>query len=106
MAAADEFHRLMDAGHFESLYAASTPAFKARNSSEQFVDLLSRVHTKMGACKPAKLTKGLFRSTNRGSFGFYSYSRKCESGDLYEDFQWQIVDGNILLHSYSPKSSF
>jgi hypothetical protein len=102
--ASTRFHKLVDGGQFDTIYDGTTEAFRRAVSRDKFLGFMKTAQAKMGACNTATLTRNYFFASINGGTDNLSYIRHCQKGQLYEDFQWQIVRGRAMLQSYSPKS--
>ena len=100
------FHSELDLGNFEQIYLNSSDALRKRTQHDKFVEFLARVRSGTGKCSGTKLTRSFGRATSAGRFCSLSYMRSCEKGVLYENFEWEIVDGKGYLMSYLPRSGF
>jgi hypothetical protein len=104
-AASAEFHRLVDSGDLDETYIATTTDFRKNESQQSWGCLLSSLRSRIGDCGSTTLLGSVYSDTTSGAFARSSYLRRCQKGDLREDFDWQIVDGKALLYRYSPKVS-
>ena len=97
----------MDGAQFEDIYRDSAAGpLSPQTTHDNLLALITRVHERMGACGPGELAAFQVTGNTTETVSYLSYVRHCQSGALYEDFQWQITDGRALLRSYLPRSGF
>jgi hypothetical protein len=101
------FHSRMDRAQFEDIYRDSAAGpHGPQTLHDNFVALITRVHERMGTCGTGELATFQVTGNPIETVSYLSYVRRCQNGALYEDFQWQITDGQALLKSYLPRSGF
>jgi hypothetical protein len=98
--ATDAFHQQMSAESYDAIYESTNNAFRSSGSREQINGFLKRVNRKMGACGDSTLNGWNFNFNTAGNFVSLNYTRKCASGDLREQFVWQIANGKASLQQY------
>lgn len=98
--ATDAFHQQMSAGSYDAIYESTNSAFRSNGSREQINGFLKRVNRKMGDCGDSTLNGWNFNFNTAGNFVSLNYTRKCASGDLGEQFVWEIANGKAFLQRY------
>ena|ERR1700693_834198 len=104
-AAVANFHNQLDAGNFNQIYQDSGSALKGETSQQNFVDLLSAIHRKLGNVKSAE-RGGFF--VNYGTSGEQirlNYSTQFDDDKAGEDFVFQVSGNDIRLVGYHVTSN-
>jgi hypothetical protein len=94
------FHRQLNAGQFDAIYAASSPTFKASTTELRFTALLAAVHRKLGALRSATVSGWRVNATTGGTFASLSVSSTFANGPAQETFEFQTIGGRQALQSY------
>ena len=99
-AAVDEFHRRLDRGDYDSIYANATSGFQKADSREIEVEFFAKVHAKMGSS--GEMTPlGFHVSWQNGHTEINEvFSTKFAQGAAREDFIWVVDGGAPKLHMY------
>lgn len=99
------FHAVFNQARFETIYDGSHGQLKVGTSREEFLQLLSAVHRKLG-----KVTGTESQGWNLASSGLQTRVRLIqattfERGKGTETFQWIVQGGKALLAGYSISST-
>ena len=101
----EQFHRLLDEGRFETLYAQTGSEFKAASKQEEFVAILEAVHRKLGTVQKCEKTRTDTNVSNRGNSVGLTYQTTFAEGPATERFSFHIVDGKPVLVGYNVNSN-
>ena len=96
-----EFHTLLDAEQYETIYARSDDSLKKSTSRTDFVDYLRDVHSRLG--KTRKTTPGGFSvnaSPGQGAQVALAMETEFDRGTAQERFLWRVTDGRAVLLDY------
>jgi len=100
------FQRSVSKGQSLRYYDSATERFNARRSREDFDALSKRISNRLGNCGSPKIGREVYIRNTAGSFVTLTSQRTCERGPIIESFRWQIVEGTLLLDSYSAQTTF
>ncbi len=99
-----EFHRKLDAGQFDAIYAGSAQELKASATQTEMNQLLSAIHRKLGNFVSGS-SKGWNDSvTTNGHFLTLNYAAKFAGGPADETFVYRIDGGRAVLAGYHINS--
>jgi opacity protein-like surface antigen len=102
----DAFHAQLDAGQFAAIYAASDAKFKEASTEQQFTDILSAVHRKLGDVENAQLMGSRVGwYTGSGTTVTLTYQTKFTTGSGSETFTWRIDKSGAALYGYHINSN-
>jgi len=99
-AAADNFHKQLNAGAFDAIYGNSDRLMKNAGPAKGFVELLSGIHNKLGDFKSAEAPGWNDQVTTNGHFVTLIYQSKYARGAAQENFTFRIDSGRATLVGY------
>jgi hypothetical protein len=102
--AVDGFHRQLDAGQFDAIYAAGSDDLKRITPQERFTALLSAVHRKLGAFRSGGQNGFNDTVNTSGHIVAVQYRSTYARGAAAETFTFRIVDGAPKLAGYNINS--
>ncbi len=100
------FHRQLNAGNYDGIYAMSTEGFKERGTKGDLAAFFGGVRAKLGRNKNSTLQGwGIYRN-------FFSlvtevsleYQSQYQGGEAFEKFVFHESFGKSLLHHYDAQS--
>jgi hypothetical protein len=103
-AAADSFHKQLNAGQYQAIYDSSDRLMKNTGPAKDFVDLLTAVHRKLGDFKSAETPGWNDQVTTNGHFVKLIYQSKYEQGTAEETFDFRIDGQSATLVGYHVNS--
>jgi len=99
------FHKALDAGDTQKLWATSDPEMRNEQGREQFGKLLEAVHRKLGAVRESKQLGWSANAGTGGTFVTVTMKTTFEKGTGTEQFVYRKRDGGRLtLVSYEIQS--
>jgi hypothetical protein len=104
-AAVDLFHRRLDRGDFETIYAEASETFRAAGVREDQIKFLQTVHQKMGNSGTNTVQGFHLNWRNDQLLVDQVYDTKFAQGSAREDFVWLIENDRPLLYGYRVSSS-
>ncbi|WP_198351175.1 DUF4019 domain-containing protein [Flavisphingomonas formosensis] len=99
-----DFHKKLDAGQFDALYAAAGDDLKRSATAATWDQLLAAVHRKLGAFKSGSSAGWNDNFTPSGHFLYLNYASDYERGKAQENFAFRITGGKALLVGYHVNS--
>lgn len=100
-----EFHRLLDAGEFDRIYADSSPDLKQAASRDDFVAILDAVHRKLGTTKSSSQQSWNINYNTSGRYITLTYATAYSDGEAAEQFVYRIQAEQALLAGYHINSN-
>lgn len=108
MAAGDKaiasFHRDLDAGQFQKVWAESAPDMKGASRQERLTALLDAVHRKLGRFRNGNRIGFNDNVSGAGHMLTINYQSNYEKGAATEQFVFRIDAGRALLGGYHINS--
>ena len=99
------FHSALDAGQWQSLYAAADPDMRKATTAVQFNQMLSAVHRKLGKVRESKQVGWNANASTDGSFITVTMQTTFERGSGTEQFVYRKGSGDrLLLVGYNIQS--
>jgi hypothetical protein len=98
------FHRQLDAGQFDQIYAAASDDLKRTSTQDRFNRFLAAVHRKLGATGKAQQTGFNDTMNTSGHYVVLNYHTTFAQGDGTESFTYSIVNGTPKLAAYQINS--
>lgn len=95
-----DFHKALDAGQFDTIYAAASPNMKSDSTAQAFDQSLAAVHRKLGAFKSGSAVSWNDSHTIKGEFVTIRYAAIYERGKAQENFAYRILSGHPELAGY------
>jgi hypothetical protein len=99
------FHRTMDAGQYAPIYDGSAPDMKSAISRDDFVKLLTGLHSKLGSFQSGKTTGWNDNANTGGHYVTLSREAHFERGSGTEEFVFRIENGRAVLAGYHVNSN-
>lgn len=99
------FHDMLDAGHFDEIYDASSDRLKQASTRKDFDTLLAAVHGKLGNTKSSSQRSFFINYGTSGTFITITHSTQFECGDGVEQFVYGLNDGKASLVGYHINSN-
>ena len=103
--AVPRFHKMLDAGQFDEIYAESASDLKKATTREDFVALLDAVHRKLGPKKTSTRQGWKVDYNTSGSFVTLSYATTYTQGEAVEQFVYRLHDNKASLVGYHINSN-
>ena len=100
-----KFHEMLDAGHFDDIYAQSGDAMKSASSQADFTALLEAVHRKLGNTKSSTKAGWGVNYQTSGTWVTLNYKTTYDRGDAQEQFVFLVKDKSALLAGYHVNSN-
>ena len=100
-----EFHRLLDAGEFDRIYADASADLKQPTSQEDFVALLAAVRRKLGTTKSSSQQGWNINYNTSGRYITLAYATVYSDGEAAEQFVYRIEGERALLAGYHVNSN-
>ena len=104
-AAIPVFHRQLDAGQFDRIYADASDELKRGTTQSDMVQLLSAVHRKLGVFRSGKGAEWNDNMTTNGHFVTEVYSAQYARGTATESFVYRVSGPRPLLAGYHINST-
>jgi hypothetical protein len=98
------FHAEMDAGQFDTIYAASAPEWQKVSTKADTVQLFTGIHNKLGSFVSGKQTSWNVNYGTGGTTIVILYDGKFQKGDGQETFTFRRSGKNIQLVGYNLNS--
>jgi Protein of unknown function (DUF4019) len=98
-------HAQMDAEQYGDMYAQADDAFRAASKQQDFLDLMSAIHRKLGRVQSASETRYFVNFTTSGTQVRLNYHTKFEGGEGDEEFLWHVSGEQALLLGYHINSN-
>jgi hypothetical protein len=98
------FHKELDAGAFQHLYASSSSDLQKAATEADFVKLLDAVNRKLGKVKTSTQKTWNVASTTSGTFVTLVQTTQFERGPGDEQFVYRIDNGMAKLAGYHINS--
>lgn len=99
------FHKALDTGDWQKLWAAADPEMRKAQDREQFGKLLEAVHRKLGAVRESKQVGWNANSGTGGTFVTVTMQTTFEKGTGTEQFVYRKRDeGKLALVAYNIQS--
>ncbi len=99
-----EFHQKFNESKYQELYAAAHADLKAVATEEQFVKLLEKVYTKLGAQTKSTSEGWRVFSANSKTTVHVSVRTEFEKGEGVETFSYLVSGKSCTLVNYNIKS--
>jgi uncharacterized protein DUF4019 len=99
------FHKELDAGNFDQIYASASDDLKKASGHEEFVKLLRAVNSKLGPTRMASRTGWNMNLNTSGNFVTLTFDTQFEKGKGTEQFVYRIASGKALLAGYHIMSN-
>jgi len=103
-AAVTQFHAQIQNQDYLSIYNQADPRLRNVSKQEDFVALLTAVHSKLGSVQTASRKAFFVNYTTSGEQIRLTYATKFSGGDAEEQFLWGKQDGKIVLLGYHINS--
>lgn len=100
----DGFHQQLNTGHYEQLYAAAAPAFKATTSEAKFDALLDMIQRKLGRFRSDKVTGWHVNATTGGTFTSLAVTSTYADGQAQEQFVFLMNGSRASLINFQINS--
>lgn len=84
-----KFHALLDEGRFETIWSQGSTEFQKAVSREEFIEMLSAVHRKLGKVELATQEGWRVNYTQTGTVVTISYKTRFAEGEAAEQFVYQ-----------------
>jgi len=104
-AAADEFHRRLEAKEDDRIFTEATPAFRKAISAETSRGYFARIRRKLGMPRFSQLTNIQVNHTPSGTLIAARFRTTFDRGDAEEIFTWSVQDGSPRLAEYFINSA-
>jgi hypothetical protein len=96
-----DFHRMLDAGQIDAIYASTSDDLRKATTHEQFVAFLTNVHEKSGATKSSTEASWHVNYNTTGNFVTLEYTTTyTNTGTSKETFVYRVDGGKALLAGY------
>ncbi|HMI18443.1 MAG TPA: hypothetical protein VK533_02750 [Sphingomonas sp.] len=102
--AVDGFHRQLNAGQFDAIYAASAADMKAVSPQTTLTALLGAIHRKLGLFKSGKVIGWNDNASTSGHFITLNYSAVYANGPADENFVYRMDGQQAVLAGYHINS--
>jgi hypothetical protein len=100
-----KFHAALNAGQLDVIYGNSDPSLRQATKQEEFDQLLSAVHRKLGPFQSGKTQTWLDNATVAGHFLTINYTSQYARGAAQENFVYRLADGHARLAGYHINST-
>lgn len=104
-AQAVNFHRLLDEGKFDAIYATTSDDLRKVSSKVDFSALLDAIHRKLGKVKSTKLVGWNVNNTTNGRFTALNYETSFDKGSGIENFVFRYEGDVPKLAGYHINSN-
>jgi hypothetical protein len=98
------FHAQLNAGQFDQLYSAASPAWKQASSQSDSRQLFTAIHTKLGAYQSGKQNSWRVNYGTGGTTILVLYDSKFQKGDAQETFTYRRSGNDTKLEGYNINS--
>ena len=98
------FHRQLNAGQFDTIYAEADSQFKAGTAQADMVQLLSAIHRKLGDFQSGSQTGWNDNVNTGGHFLTIGYTAKYAGGSAEENFVYRMNGEQAALVGYHINS--
>jgi hypothetical protein len=98
------FHQQLDSGNYDAVYKAAGSELKTSMSQQDFVRLLTAVHTKLGKSVKSELVQTTSMAGTNGSSTTLTYQTDFERGRGVETFVYNGDGPTPVLASYNINS--
>jgi hypothetical protein len=99
-AAVREFHARLDAGRFDAIWEASSPALQAGSPHARFVTLLGVIHAKLGATQSATEKRWNLERRLSDALLTLDYATVYAGGAADESFVYRMAGDRAELVEY------
>ncbi len=99
------FHKQLEAGAFQNIYASSSPDLQKAATEADFVKLLDAVNRKLGKVKTSTQKNSMVSSGTSGTFVTIVHTTQFERGPGAEQFVYRIDNGTAKLAGYHVNSN-
>ena len=99
-----DFHRLLDAGSFSRIYAASHAEFKKASAEKDFVALLEAIQRKLGPVVSSAALGWNIKRFNLDLNVHLGYKTNFAHGEADESFLYRIDNSKASLLAYNINS--
>jgi len=99
-----QFRTMVEAGDYDRVYEAASPALKQVTSREELARVLGAVHDRLGPVRQSNQTGFNVRHGTDGIVVNLTYSTQFASGNRAETFIFRISGGSARLVSYNVNS--
>ena len=100
----ESFHRDLEAGRYEQIYADSDPQFKAATTTADWSKMLGAIHIKLGAYQNGKTVGWTENATTSGKFVTLNREANYITGPAQEQFVYRVEGGKVILYGYHINS--
>ena len=100
----ESFHRDLEAGRYNQIYAAADPQFKAATTTADWSKMLGAIHTKLGAYRSGKTVGWTENATTGGKYITLNREANYVTGPAQEQFIFRIDGNKVSLFGYHINS--
>jgi hypothetical protein len=98
--AVTEFHQMLNASHFDTVYSNAARDLKDRISKTDFVELLQRIHRTLGNSLATQQQTWKVNYNLSGTFAWFTYKTTFQGGVVTEQFTYRISGKTARLAGY------
>jgi len=99
-----QFHVLLNSGHYDQIYDGASNAFRASGNKEDMIKFLQAVHRKLGDAGSHTLKNFNVTAATTGTYITAVYGTSFAKGEAVETFTWLTSGQTVVLYRYNVQS--